>query len=896
MKRFLFTKKCLFFFIFLACLTKAKAYDFSAVCESGQTLYYTILNDHEVALVEPRLPGYTAPWGGYTKPEGDLVIPETVNNEGTTYTVVVLGDNALAECQGLTSVMLPPSIRRIEAEAFVFCHNLHCAMVIPDQCTFIGCYAFWECYSLTSLTLGASVDTIQYSAFEDCTGLQFIQCNTPTPPFAQHLPSNPYYEDRSIFNNVPTDIPVEVNCLTIEQFQMEWDWNRFTNMTGVYLGAPSLMVEVNNPDFGTAEVVVLPAGCDDALATVRAIPNAGHVFCYWKRNGVPVSFDAEYTFTLDHHCVLTACFDSFVTVYDSIAYPDHVVGRYFNNAGQVTSTTASDFTYGANGRLTSYSCSNLVSSTFAFIEYPTMPSYIHSFYPGHPVEEETLSFTYEDRQIKHFEHRRWSDYDESFHYFQDYDYDKHFLIRMDKTLPEMNYTHRHSYTYDNGHKTRIDNYYKGYGDDLKLSTSTKNLYDERLQLLTSETETYDDAGAVVSRTKTVYDYNSQNKTEDIFIQTFDFDNGIWMNTKRTHFIYDFKSRLVECQTSIWSTDEADWDITKKVIYAFNDETQTLTVSFRKKVNGQWVWDVFTDQSLFNDPNLAEWQRTLANVYGGVGQLEISLHYDMVETAFPLLSEWYYKIETDEGNVTYQHLEYTNDTTINDEPRIKVVVRTNQIYDKSGQVQQTHEYIMERDSKVYWWNKDLQEFTVLYDYLAEPGEGWEIKVGLESIAVHVDSIGNFEYQGEVHRVLHVSDANGVFNGDIVVGLGHLTSFFPEKLMRNATRMNVEGLRCYWVGEALLYHQGEDCDAVYYHFHEVDEDEQCGVRVYPNPADDILRVEMSHQEGAFGEFRITNLLGQTVMTGRISGETIDVSALSQGMYFLTIDGQSFKIMKR
>ena len=67
-------------------------------------------------------------------------------------------------------------------------------------------------------------------------------------------------------------------------------------MQEVFTGTPSLTVEVNNPDVGTAEVVSVPTNCDDMMATVRAIPNTGHVFGYWKKNGVVVSFQPEYSF------------------------------------------------------------------------------------------------------------------------------------------------------------------------------------------------------------------------------------------------------------------------------------------------------------------------------------------------------------------------------------------------------------------------------------------------------------------------------------------------------------------------------------------------------------------------------------------------------------------------
>ena len=890
----------------LATSAKAYPYHFSAVCETGQTLYYYILpNDNQEVKVTYPYNNTTAPYYGYTKPEGDLIIPETIEYEGITYTVVSIGFNAFFACDGITSVELPNTIRRIEAEAFMDCIGLSSSFVIPDQCTFIGGYAFTDCTALSSLTIGASVDTIQYSAFGDCIGLQSIHCKTPAPPFAEHIPSNPYYEDRSIFNNVPTDIPVYVNCLTFDQFLLNWDWSRFVNMEGVFLGPPTLTVGTNNPEYGTAEVVSIPEDCNHLTATVRAIPNLGHVFGYWKRNGVIVSFVPEYTFTLDHNCVMTACFDCSATVYDSIGYPDHVIGRKFNTAGQVTDEYVSDFSYDGNGVLNRFYFPGHRNCYFSFFDYPSKPSSITINFSSHPIETETFHFTYEDdHQIKHWDHRRWTDYYEDYNLHYDYYYNNHRLYLKETSRTETGeiwIVGINRYSYENGNRTRIDS---TLTTAFKPTSVTTNHYNERQQILSSQTDTYDNTGTVItSRSLKTYTYTDSNKTDSIISQVE--NNGVWENTEIAHYIYDFKNRVIEYQTGSWSAENSEWNIIKKVLYDFNDETQKVTISFRKKNNDEWVWDVFSGQSLFNDSQLNEWQRQLNDSYPSyyypVNQFEISMHYNTIEQDFPILSEWYYEIEWENGNITYQHLEYASDTTIGTE-RPKIIVRSNTIYDRDEHTEVTHEYILERDGKVFWWNKDLEEFTTLYDYNAETGDEWEIKVGMESILVHVDSVGVFEYEGDTRKMLHISDAGNIFNGDIVVGYGHMTSFFPEKLMQRNASFTVNGLRCYWVEDALMYHNGDDdCDAIYSEIHGVEEDDPSAdtetIVVYPNPANSILFVETVCTPSLPDQtYRIINLMGQTLLQGHISAETqqIDISTLPSGMYFISVGKTTLKFV--
>ncbi len=286
-------------------------------------------------------------------------------------------------------------------------------------------------------------------------------------------------------------------------------------------------------------------------------------------------------------------------------------------------------------------------------------------------------------------------------------------------------------------------------------------------------------------------------------------------------------------------------------------------------------------------------------FKGINILEIS----DIGATFPLSNEWYYEIENENGSITYQHLYQSGDTIVNDEPT-QILVKINTLYDKGLRDEVMHEYIQERDGKVYWWNKTLEEFTVLYDFGAQEGDTWVTKVGTETLTMHVDAVETVEYEGKTYRMLRVSDADDIFSGDIVCGIGHLTSFFPERLMNNRDGILVEGLRCYWIEDELVFQPGdEDCDAVISELHGVEEDGPStgsgALTVYPNPTDGTLFVQTLRATSLPDQtYRITNLMGQTVLTGQITAENqqIDVSSLPQGMYFITFAGETRKFVVR
>ena len=273
------------------------------------------------------------------------------------------------------------------------------------------------------------------------------------------------------------------------------------------------------------------------------------------------------------------------------------------------------------------------------------------------------------------------------------------------------------------------------------------------------------------------------------------------------------------------------------------------------------------------------------------------------------NEWYYEIQNENGSITYQYMYQAGDTIVQDEPT-HILVKINTLYDKGVHTEETHEYVYERDGKLYWWNKILDEFTVLYDYEAEEGDEWEIKVGTESLVMHVDAVQMVTYKSQTYRMLSVSDPNDLFSGNIVCGIGHLTSFFPERLMDNGDGIRVEGMRCYWSDSKLVFKYGdEDCDAIYDELHGIEEDGPSTpstgsgtagtFAVYPNPTNGVLFVETECTPSLPDQtYRITNLLGQTVLLGNINADNqqINVSSLPQGMYFITFAGETRKFVVR
>ena len=148
-------------------------FDFSAVCGTGQTLYYRITSNTEpytVAVTYPVNSENLKFYIDYPEPKGNLVIPAEVENEGVKYKVTKIFGNAFCGCCGLTSVTIPESVTSIADYTFYGCSGLT-SVTIPNSITRIEGWAFVNCSGLTTIAVPNSVTSIGDCAFAGCSGL-----------------------------------------------------------------------------------------------------------------------------------------------------------------------------------------------------------------------------------------------------------------------------------------------------------------------------------------------------------------------------------------------------------------------------------------------------------------------------------------------------------------------------------------------------------------------------------------------------------------------------------------------------------------------------------------------------------------------------------------------------
>ena len=114
---------------------------------------------------------------GYYGDDTEITLPNSFTAyDGTEISEYAIYDYAFYDCDSLTSVTIPDSVKSIGRYAFYGCTSLT-SVTIPDSVTSIGDEAFYGCTGLTSVTIGDSVTSIGNYAFGGCTGLTEINWN-----------------------------------------------------------------------------------------------------------------------------------------------------------------------------------------------------------------------------------------------------------------------------------------------------------------------------------------------------------------------------------------------------------------------------------------------------------------------------------------------------------------------------------------------------------------------------------------------------------------------------------------------------------------------------------------------------------------------------------------------
>lgn len=217
-------------------------------------------------------------------------IPETVENNGITYTVTSIGENGFRELTSLTTVNIPATVTVLKEAAFTQCSQLT-TVNIPDSVITIEPSVFSYCNQLESIHIPESVESIGISTFEGCTSLVSVNLPKKLTVLKQDIfrsckslqsiiiPNNVTNIESNVFIDSGLSSIVIPSNVTKIAGSVFWDCKNLTSVilpNNIFSISPSVFNDSNS----LKSVMAVTSNENDSISTVITGVLPENVKCY----------------------------------------------------------------------------------------------------------------------------------------------------------------------------------------------------------------------------------------------------------------------------------------------------------------------------------------------------------------------------------------------------------------------------------------------------------------------------------------------------------------------------------------------------------------------------------------------------------------------------------------
>ncbi len=268
-------------------------------------IQYTIDKNDSTAVSVTGTTGY-----GDENNKKDLVLPETVEHNGVTYTVTSIGKGAFARKNGLNSIVIPntvvliaegafasnwglasieipASVVEIGTRAFEWAGNIaEVKFAANSQLKILGTSAFSHAKGLKSIELPEGLTTIKNCAFADCNVLESVTIPASVTTIMEHMFDNP---------SNPTDGCPMLKTVKYAGTKEQWDKINLAENNDILTSTLEVLCnitfDVNGYGTAPADQTVYTG---DKLVKVAEPTAAGYTFGGWYTDKeLTKAFDVE---------------------------------------------------------------------------------------------------------------------------------------------------------------------------------------------------------------------------------------------------------------------------------------------------------------------------------------------------------------------------------------------------------------------------------------------------------------------------------------------------------------------------------------------------------------------------------------------------------------------------
>ena len=265
-----------------------------------------------------------------------------------------------------------------------------------------------------------------------------------------------------------------------------------------------------------------------------------------------------------------------------------------------------------------------------------------------------------------------------------------------------------------------------------------------------------------------------------------------------------------------------------------------------------------------------------------------------QTFAPVGAEWYYTEIIPFAPSKHVRHEVLKDTLYEGEQCKKI----------SGGI-----YVYEKDSIVYYWEKDIDDFQILFNFKAKTGYEWVVKIfspvkdEIVNVYYKVQSTEKIIINGTELKKLHLiygyDKEEGAINykypSEILTVIGsmdYLLHYHSESELV-ADVPFVSGLRCYNDNNFGLYktEHTSSCEVTGLEA----ENDLTNVKVFPNPVANQLNIAFKNLEAT--EVKVSDMYGNVIDSKYASGSvSFDFSDYKPGLYVILIKDEGGLVARR
>lgn len=359
-------------------------------------------------------------------------------------------------------------------------------------------------------------------------------------------------------------------------------------------------------------------------------------------------------------------------------------------------------------------------------------------------------------------------------------------------------------------------------------------------------------------------FQSQTKLESQIYQYYDASSNTWQNSQGNNFVYDVNNNLASNTNVLWNT--GTWSMVDRLNYVYNANNKVIleTAQNWDSSLNQFINDYKTTNTYNANYKITQLLTQNWNGFAWINTRKTDINYNGLLILNALEYSW-------DGFQWVNNSRYTPSYSGNNLTQYIKEIYSNSIW-------------VNDEKEVYTYNSDNKRLTNLIYYWV--ASGWELNA---TINYTIDSSGNRISEMYSENGQNTSTEN--YQYDFSQQMSSYTNPYNDKTGIDYFFNDAPFVNKILSSERSFYYSPTATtffNRTNYNYQSQivlsnDNFELKSVKLFPNPTSSVLNIET---DKIVNSTKIVDATGKVAVFSSLSNKTIDVNALSSGVYFVEI----------